>query len=158
MIGMQALHGRKYKITCQLEKPLLKLRPFMFALYPLGKPILNNLSCSVMLPCLQGESQIRYHIVLGEKLLKNNLHNGMHRETMLGFSYQVGVFLRDGQVLLFALGWRNSFPAIYEASFNFKLICSQKELFTSSFSSWDVIAQTLSLKCLSQTCLIPRHP
>uniref|UniRef100_A0A672US94 Stabilin 2 n=1 Tax=Strigops habroptila TaxID=2489341 RepID=A0A672US94_STRHB len=46
------------------------------------------------------ESQIRYHIVLGEKLLKNNLHNGMHRETMLGFSYQVGVFLHDGQLFI----------------------------------------------------------
>uniref|UniRef100_A0A8B9FNH0 Stabilin 2 n=1 Tax=Amazona collaria TaxID=241587 RepID=A0A8B9FNH0_9PSIT len=47
-----------------------------------------------------GESQIRYHIVLGEKLLKNNLHNGMHRETMLGFSYQVVVFLHDGQLFI----------------------------------------------------------
>uniref|UniRef100_A0A8D0G4I7 Stabilin 2 n=1 Tax=Sphenodon punctatus TaxID=8508 RepID=A0A8D0G4I7_SPHPU len=44
------------------------------------------------------EDQIRYHIVLEEKLLKNDLHNGMHRETMLGFSYQVGFFFQNGQV------------------------------------------------------------
>uniref|UniRef100_A0A8U7M4K0 Stabilin 2 n=1 Tax=Corvus moneduloides TaxID=1196302 RepID=A0A8U7M4K0_CORMO len=44
------------------------------------------------------EGQIRYHVVLDEKLLKNNLHNGMHRETMLGFSYQVGFFLHNSQL------------------------------------------------------------
>ncbi|GAB0176919.1 stabilin-2 [Grus japonensis] len=46
------------------------------------------------------EGQIRYHVVLDEKLLKNNLHNGMHRETMLGFSYQVGFFLHNGQLFI----------------------------------------------------------
>uniref|UniRef100_H0ZLX1 Stabilin 2 n=1 Tax=Taeniopygia guttata TaxID=59729 RepID=H0ZLX1_TAEGU len=46
------------------------------------------------------EGQIRYHIVLDEKLLKNNLHNGMHRETMLGFSYQVGFFLHNSQLYI----------------------------------------------------------
>ncbi|KAF4800298.1 stabilin 2 [Turdus rufiventris] len=46
------------------------------------------------------EGQIRYHVVLDEKLLKNNLHNGMHRETLLGFSYQVGFFLRNSQVYI----------------------------------------------------------
>lgn len=49
---------------------------------------------------LQDEDQIRYHIVLEEKLLKSDMHNGMHRETMLGFSYQVGFFLQNDQVLL----------------------------------------------------------
>uniref|UniRef100_A0A8C3R7U3 Stabilin 2 n=1 Tax=Cyanoderma ruficeps TaxID=181631 RepID=A0A8C3R7U3_9PASS len=44
------------------------------------------------------EGQIRYHVVLDEKFLKNNLHNGMHRETMLGFSYQVGFFLHNSQI------------------------------------------------------------
>ncbi|PKU27797.1 stabilihypothetical protein [Limosa lapponica baueri] len=43
------------------------------------------------------EGQIRYHIVLEDKLLKNDLHNGMHRETMLGSSYWVGFFLHNGQ-------------------------------------------------------------
>lgn len=80
--------------------------------------------------CLQDEGQIRYHVVLDEKLLKNNLHNGMHRETMLGFSYQVGFFLHNGQVLLSALAQRNRFPAFYKSSFNFKLARSQKELCT----------------------------
>ncbi|XP_073179767.1 stabilin-2 [Lepidochelys kempii] len=46
------------------------------------------------------EDQIRYHIVLEEKLLKNDMHNGMHRETMLGFSYQVGFFLHNGQLYI----------------------------------------------------------
>ena len=46
---------------------------------------------------------LRYHVVLEEKLLKNNLHNGMHRETMLGFSFFVGFFLRDDQVRSFYL-------------------------------------------------------
>uniref|UniRef100_A0A8C5P065 Stabilin 2 n=1 Tax=Jaculus jaculus TaxID=51337 RepID=A0A8C5P065_JACJA len=44
------------------------------------------------------EDVLRYHIVLEEKLLKNDLHNGMHRETMLGFSYLLGFFLRDNQL------------------------------------------------------------
>lgn len=109
--------------------------------------------------CLQDENQIRYHIVLDEKLLKNNLHNGMHRETMLGFSYQVGFFLHNDQVLLSAFAWRNRFPAFYVPSFTFKITCSQKELCTP-ISFWDTIAQKLSVKCntLSQTCLIQSHP
>ena len=40
-------------------------------------------------------------MVLEEKLLKNDLHNGMHRETMLGFSYLLGFFLHDDQVRSF---------------------------------------------------------
>ncbi|KAM4676890.1 stabilin-2 [Discoglossus pictus] len=43
------------------------------------------------------EDIIKYHIVLGQQLMKNDLRNGMHRETMLGFSYQVVFFVRDGQ-------------------------------------------------------------
>uniref|UniRef100_A0A8C5UMP2 Stabilin 2 n=1 Tax=Malurus cyaneus samueli TaxID=2593467 RepID=A0A8C5UMP2_9PASS len=46
------------------------------------------------------EGQIRYHVVLGEKLLKNDLHNGMHRETLLGFSYQIGFFLHNSQLYM----------------------------------------------------------
>jgi len=53
-----------------------------------------------LIVCLQDEDQIRYHILIDEKLLKNDLHNGMHRETMLGYSYHVGFFLHDSQVLL----------------------------------------------------------
>lgn len=44
------------------------------------------------------EDIVRYHVVLDEKLLKNDLHHGMHRETMLGFSYLLGFFLRNNQV------------------------------------------------------------
>lgn len=52
-----------------------------------------------LIACLQVEDQIRYHVVIDEKLLKNDLHNGMHRETMLGFSYHIGFFLHNSQVL-----------------------------------------------------------
>ena len=50
---------------------------------------------------LKEEDILRYHVVLEEKLLKNDLHNGMHRETMLGFSYLLGFFLHDDQVRSF---------------------------------------------------------
>lgn len=85
--------------------------------------------------CLQDEGQIRYHVVLDEKLLKNNLHNGMHRETMLGFSYQVGFFLHNSQVLLSALAQRNRFPAFYKSSFNFKLATQSKRAMHPTLAS-----------------------
>lgn len=53
-----------------------------------------------LIVCLQDEDLIRYHILIDEKLLKNEMHNGMHRETMLGYSYHVGFFLHNSQVLL----------------------------------------------------------
>ncbi|XP_015278042.1 PREDICTED: stabilin-2 [Gekko japonicus] len=46
------------------------------------------------------EDQIRFHIVLEEKLFKNDLHNGMFRDTMLGFSFRVGFFIHDAQVYI----------------------------------------------------------
>ncbi|XP_012590675.1 PREDICTED: stabilin-2 [Condylura cristata] len=44
------------------------------------------------------EDVLRYHVVLEEKLLKNDLHNGMHRETMLGFSYALSFLTHDNQL------------------------------------------------------------
>ncbi|XP_007950593.1 stabilin-2 [Orycteropus afer afer] len=44
------------------------------------------------------EDIVKYHVILEEKLLKNDLHNGMHRETMLGFSYFLGFFLHNDQL------------------------------------------------------------
>ncbi|KAG8514099.1 Stabilin-2, partial [Galemys pyrenaicus] len=44
------------------------------------------------------EDILKYHVVLEEKLLKNDLHNGMHRETMLGFSYALGFLTHDNQL------------------------------------------------------------
>ncbi|XP_026355575.2 stabilin-2 isoform X2 [Ursus arctos] len=44
------------------------------------------------------EDVLRYHVILEEKLLKNDLHHGMHRETMLGFSYLLGFFLHNDQL------------------------------------------------------------
>ncbi|XP_006888640.1 PREDICTED: stabilin-2 [Elephantulus edwardii] len=46
------------------------------------------------------EDMLKYHIVLEEKLLKNDLHNGMHRETMLGFSFLLGFFLHGDQLFV----------------------------------------------------------
>uniref|UniRef100_A0A803Y795 Stabilin 2 n=1 Tax=Meleagris gallopavo TaxID=9103 RepID=A0A803Y795_MELGA len=46
------------------------------------------------------EDLIRYHILIDEKLLKNEMHNGMHRETMLGYSYHVGFFLHNSQLFV----------------------------------------------------------
>ncbi|KAG7454371.1 hypothetical protein MATL_G00259010 [Megalops atlanticus] len=42
----------------------------------------------------------RYHIIPAEKLMKKNLQNGAHKETLLGFSFQVGFFLRGGNVFV----------------------------------------------------------
>ncbi|XP_070612374.1 stabilin-2 isoform X2 [Erythrolamprus reginae] len=46
------------------------------------------------------EDQIKYHIILGEKLLKNDLHNGMFKMPMLGFSYRVGFFIHEDQLYI----------------------------------------------------------
>ncbi|XP_020660055.3 stabilin-2 [Pogona vitticeps] len=46
------------------------------------------------------ENQIQYHIILEEKLLKNDMHNGMFRETMLGLSFRVGFFIHDEQLYI----------------------------------------------------------
>ncbi|XP_076025570.1 LOW QUALITY PROTEIN: stabilin-2 [Genypterus blacodes] len=42
----------------------------------------------------------RYHVVLSERLLKTDLQVGGYKETMLGFSYQLGVFPRDGKLFV----------------------------------------------------------
>nr|XP_056702547.1 stabilin-2 [Euleptes europaea] len=46
------------------------------------------------------EDQIRFHVLLEEKLFKNDLHNGMFRDTMLGFSFRVGFFIHDAQLYI----------------------------------------------------------
>ena len=62
-----------------------------------GRPM----GCLSHLCVVQEEDVLRYHVVLEEKLLKNDLHTGMHRETMLGFSYLLGFFLHSDQVRSF---------------------------------------------------------
>uniref|UniRef100_A0A8C5M7K7 Stabilin 2 n=1 Tax=Leptobrachium leishanense TaxID=445787 RepID=A0A8C5M7K7_9ANUR len=49
-------------------------------------------------PATVDEDTIRYHIILGEQLMKNDLNNGMHRETMLGISFQIGFFIHNNEV------------------------------------------------------------
>ncbi|KAJ6658971.1 hypothetical protein lerEdw1_019608 [Lerista edwardsae] len=46
------------------------------------------------------EEQIRYHIILEEKLFKNDMHNGMFRETMLGLSFRLGFSIHDAQLYI----------------------------------------------------------
>lgn len=46
------------------------------------------------------DDQIRYHIILEEKLFKNDMHNGMFRETMLGLSFRLGFFIHDSQLYI----------------------------------------------------------
>ncbi|XP_062989466.1 stabilin-2 isoform X2 [Elgaria multicarinata webbii] len=46
------------------------------------------------------EDQVRYHVILEEKLLKNEMRNGIFRETMLGLSFRVGFFIHDAQLYI----------------------------------------------------------
>lgn len=40
----------------------------------------------------------RYHIVLGETLKQIDLQDGLYKDTMLGFAYQLGIFHIDNNV------------------------------------------------------------
>ncbi|XP_029103006.1 stabilin-2 isoform X2 [Scleropages formosus] len=42
----------------------------------------------------------RYHIVLSDKLMQKDLRDGTYLTTMLGFNFQVGIFLRDNRVFV----------------------------------------------------------
>lgn len=50
--------------------------------------------------CCQDLNTTRYHIVLSDRLMKVDLLGGAYKETMLGFSYQLGILPRDDKVLL----------------------------------------------------------
>ncbi|XP_031414613.1 stabilin-2 [Clupea harengus] len=42
----------------------------------------------------------KYHIVLGEKLVEADLLDGLYKDTMLGFSYQLATFRKDNKLLV----------------------------------------------------------
>ncbi|KAI1882163.1 hypothetical protein AGOR_G00247840, partial [Albula goreensis] len=42
----------------------------------------------------------RLHVILKEKLMKRDLREGVYKETMAGFQYQVAFFLRGGKLLV----------------------------------------------------------
>ncbi|XP_059181662.1 stabilin-2 [Centropristis striata] len=42
----------------------------------------------------------RYHVVASERLLKTDLAPGGYRQTLLGFSFQIGIFPRDGKLFV----------------------------------------------------------
>lgn len=46
----------------------------------------------------QDVNTTRYHIVTAERLLKTDLQPGGYKQTMLGFSFQLGIFPQDGKV------------------------------------------------------------
>ncbi|XP_030633246.1 stabilin-2 [Chanos chanos] len=40
----------------------------------------------------------QYHIVLSERLRQRDIEDGMYKDTMLGYSFQLGIFLRDNKM------------------------------------------------------------
>lgn len=46
----------------------------------------------------QDEDTIRYHVVASERLFKTDLQPGGYKRTLLGFSFQLGFYPRDGKV------------------------------------------------------------
>ncbi|XP_033470098.2 stabilin-2 isoform X1 [Epinephelus lanceolatus] len=42
----------------------------------------------------------RYHVVASERLLKTDLQSGGYKQTLLGFSFQLGIFPRDGKLFV----------------------------------------------------------
>lgn len=45
------------------------------------------------------KNTLRYHVVASERLLQTDLQPGVHKKTLLGFSYQLAFILRNGKVL-----------------------------------------------------------
>uniref|UniRef100_A0A8P4K5U1 Stabilin 2 n=1 Tax=Dicentrarchus labrax TaxID=13489 RepID=A0A8P4K5U1_DICLA len=41
----------------------------------------------------------RYHVVASERLLETDLQSGGYKKTLLGFSFQLGIYPRDGKVI-----------------------------------------------------------
>ncbi|XP_075900072.1 stabilin-2 isoform X3 [Nelusetta ayraudi] len=48
---------------------------------------------------LDGDT-LRYHVVASERLLQTDLQPGGHKETLLGFSFQLGFYLRNGKLFV----------------------------------------------------------
>lgn len=46
----------------------------------------------------QDEDTIRYHVVASERLFRTDLQPGGYKRTLLGFSFQLGFYPRDGKV------------------------------------------------------------
>lgn len=54
--------------------------------------------CAFIFNYKQDVNTTRYHVVSSERLLKTDLQPGGYKETLLGFSFQIGIFPRDGKV------------------------------------------------------------
>ena len=53
--------------------------------------------CNVV-SVLQDVNTTRYHVLLSGRLLKTELQAAGYKQTMLGFSYRLAIFPRDGKV------------------------------------------------------------
>ncbi|XP_053572946.1 stabilin-2 isoform X2 [Bombina bombina] len=91
--GVVHLIDKQYKLATEIEAT------DTYTIFAPHNDAINNYIRSKS-PATVDEDTIRYHIVLGQQLLKNDLHNGMHRETMLGFSFQIGFFVHSGQTYI----------------------------------------------------------
>ncbi len=62
--------------------------------------ILNTVShfCGMNFVCFQDLNVTQYHIIIKETLKDGDLVDGLYKDTMLGFSYQLGIFRQEKKV------------------------------------------------------------
>ncbi|XP_056132482.1 stabilin-2 isoform X2 [Lampris incognitus] len=93
----------------------------------------------------------RYHIVPSERLLKTDLQAGGYKKTLLGFSYQLGFFPRDGKLF------------INEAQLNVSNIMTGKGVIHSLSSVLEIkrnrcdTAQYQTVMGTCQNCFLPQR-
>ncbi|XP_007893639.2 stabilin-2 [Callorhinchus milii] len=83
----------KYNLAAQVEAAS------SYTVFSLSNDVIENY-CKKNNVADMSEDLMRYHIILDQKLMESDLHNGMHRETMLGISYQVGFFHKENQLFV----------------------------------------------------------
>uniref|UniRef100_A0A8C3P8H3 Stabilin 1 n=1 Tax=Chrysemys picta bellii TaxID=8478 RepID=A0A8C3P8H3_CHRPI len=80
------------------SRPGLQQQLDMVPAFTLFKELLN-----VLLPTgleFQDNDTVQYHVVLGEKLSSTDLKNGVHKSTMLGFSYWLMFYKNNNQTFV----------------------------------------------------------
>uniref|UniRef100_A0A671UAA8 Stabilin 2 n=1 Tax=Sparus aurata TaxID=8175 RepID=A0A671UAA8_SPAAU len=56
--------------------------------------------CAFILNHKQDVNTTRYHVVASERLLRTDLQPGGYKQTLLGFSFQLGIYPRDGKLFV----------------------------------------------------------
>lgn len=102
--------------------------------------------------CKQDVNTTRYHVVASERLLKTDLQPGGYKQTLLGFSFQLGIFPRDGKVWI-----QNIYQQLSISSWWEQTSSNHMTLWTLSCSClWTMLRSTLStswvVKELSTLC------